>query len=58
MTRTDQIQRIATRRHRVAASIKREPLIPTKALARILGVSATTIYGDIRWVVRMQGDGE
>lgn len=57
MTRSDQTQRIATRRHRVAASIKREPLIPTKALACILGVSVATIYEDIR-VVRVQGDGE
>jgi hypothetical protein len=58
MTRPEQIQRIDIRRDRVAASIRREPWIPTKALASLLGVSASTIYGDIRWVVRMQGDGE
>ena len=56
MSRSDQIQRITSRRQRVAASIKREPLIPTKALASILGVSVATIYEDIRWMVRMQED--
>jgi DNA-binding CsgD family transcriptional regulator len=48
-------QRIAQRRQRVAATLKREPAIPSKAIASILGVSVWTIQNDIR-AMRHEGE--
>jgi transposase len=47
-TQQEQSQAVVLRRSRVFATIRREPFIPTKALASILGVDVRTIQNDIR----------